>query len=144
RWPTANWSRARLAETISFNQYAVALPHRQSLLGNQLALESDRAARGYVPRQNAHKGPVAAALLGKGPTISRYPFAPVRRSRVASRRNPLNKGPKTGFDRDPAQTHPIYRRSVAHVEAELRLFWRRLVILNRGRVRDAGGRHRND
>jgi len=63
-----------------------------------------------------------------------------RRKRAKS----AQQGLKIGFDGDPAQTHPIYRRSAAQVEAELCLLLRRLVILNRGRVRDASGRLRND
>jgi hypothetical protein len=38
-----------------------------------------------------------------------------RRKRAQS----TQQGPKTGFDGDPGQTHPIYRRSAAQVEAEL-------------------------
>src|SRR5262249_32975555 len=140
--PTANWSRARLAETISFNQYAAALPHRQSLLRNLLAIESDRAARGTCRDKMRAKAGCGAVRQG----TDDQPIS-VRTCAMISRRKQAQtaqQGPKTGFDGDPGQTHPIYRRSAAQVEAELCLLLRRFAILNRGRVRDASGRHRND
>jgi hypothetical protein len=106
-----------LAETISFNQYAAALPHRQSLLRNLLAIESDRAARGTCRDKMRAKAGCGAVRQGTDdqPISVRTCAMISRRKRAQS----TQQGPKTGFDGDPGQTHPIYRRSAAQVEAEL-------------------------